>query len=668
MRIAYVLLGLCGVLTASSALALDQVTLQLKWTHGFQFAGYYAAQAQGYYREAGLDVRVAEAQPGMDPVNAVVESKADFGVGTSSLLLQREAGIPVVALAAIFQHSPYVLIMRQDHAAQSIQDITGKRVMLEPQADELVAYLENEGVPLKRITQLEHSHNPQDLIDGKADAMSAYVTNEPYYLNIAHIPYQAYTPRSVGIDFYGDTLFTTEPYLSAHPKRVQAFRAASLRGWRYAMAHQREISELIFNQYSQQHPLDFYQFEAKQMMSLIQPDIIEMGYMNPGRWRHIADTYADLGMLPRGISLDGFLYEPNPQRDLTWLYLTLAIALALIAVSTAITGYIYAINRKLKHSITALHRVQQELAASEKLYRFLVETMRDVVWIADPVSLRFRYISPSIKLLRGYSAEEIIAKPIDDGLLPDYALTLKQHIQQHLDAFLADPHGDCAYRQEVQESCKDGGTIWTEIIFKYYRNAETQQVELHGVTRDITERKQVEDRIKHMALHDALTGLPNRTLFSDRLQQALAEAQRDQEQLALIYLDLDKFKPVNDNFGHGVGDLLLKAVTARIQNCLRQADTVARIGGDEFMLLLRTIPSEQTALQIAEKIRDTLSQVFDIDGQHLAISCSAGIAVYPEHGDNETALAQHADIAMYYAKAIGRNNIQIFRMDMLERC
>jgi len=665
MPILYVLVLLGAVFTTPPVPALDKTTLQLKWTHAFQFAGYYAAAEQGYYREAGLDVRIEEALPGVDPVNAVLAGKADFGVGTSSLLLQRGADAPVVALAAIFQHSPYVLLARQHNAAQSIQDIIDKRVMLEPQADELVAYLEKEGIPLKRIIQIEHSHNPQDLIDGKIDAMSAYVTDELYALDSAHIPYQAYTPRSVGIDFYGDTLFTTEPFLSAHPQLVQAFRAASLRGWKYAMAHPEAIADLIFTRYSQKHPRDFYRFEARQMMSLIQPEIIEMGYMNPGRWRHIADTYADLGMLPRDFSLNGFLYDPNPGRDLTWLYLVLAMAIALIAVTGSIAAYIYTINRKLKNSITALHELQQDLARSEKLYRFLVETMRDVVWIADPLSLRFRYISPSIQQLRGYSAEEIISKPMDDGLLPDHAVTLKQQIRQHLELFLSGHHGDPTYRQEVEECRKNGATVWTEIIIKYYRNDESGQVELHGVTRDITERKRIEERIKHMALHDALTGLPNRTLLSDRLQQALESAEREQEQLALVYLDLDNFKPVNDNFGHGIGDLLLKAVTKRIQSCLRKSDTVARIGGDEFMLLLRMLNSEQEALLIAEKIRHELSQPFKLDGQQLAISSSTGIAIYPRHGGGEAELTQHADVAMYYAKANGRNCVQLFQPDML---
>jgi len=342
---------------------LDPVTLQLKWTHAFQFAGYYAAKEQGYYREAGLDVSIAEALPGVDPVKNVLDGKAEFGVGTSALLLQRKAGSPVVALAVIFQHSPYVLIARQFSTTQAIHDLVGKRVMLEPQADELLAYLKKEGIPLSRITQVEHSYDPQDLIGGRIDAISGYATNQPWYLDRARFPYQIYTPRSSGIDFYGDNLFTTEQELKMHPERVQAFRAASLRGWKYAVEHPEEMADLILAKYSQRHSRDYFLFEAKQTIALMHPELIEVGYMNASRWRHIADTYADIGMLPRDFSLDGFLYNPNPQRDLTWLYRSLAAAL-LLSILLGILIVLWKtqqMNRQLEDRVAA---VQQTLSAS----------------------------------------------------------------------------------------------------------------------------------------------------------------------------------------------------------------------------------------------------------------------------------------------------------------
>ncbi|MBI5890855.1 MAG: diguanylate cyclase [Nitrosomonadales bacterium] len=172
--------------------------------------------------------------------------------------------------------------------------------------------------------------------------------------------------------------------------------------------------------------------------------------------------------------------------------------------------------------------------------------------------------------------------------------------------------------------------------------------------------KEMKQKYQHLAHHDMLTGLPNRSLFADRLQQMLAQAKRSISHGALVYLDLDKFKPVNDTLGHDVGDLVLKEIAQRLQTAVRESDTVARIGGDEFVVLLPTIESKQDAGTVAEKIRHALDQPFEIGEHTIHIGCSIGIAVYPEHGDDEISLMKNADTAMYQAKQNGRNNVQMY--------
>ena len=179
-----------------------------------------------------------------------------------------------------------------------------------------------------------------------------------------------------------------------------------------------------------------------------------------------------------------------------------------------------------------------------------------------------------------------------------------------------------------------------------------------GSFLDISERKNVEERMHHLAHYDVLTDLPNRTLFNDRLQQALVTAKRDKAYMALMFIDLDEFKPVNDTLGHNVGDLLLKAAAKRIQGCLRESDTAARIGGDEFIVLLPVIEERNDAMIVAEKICNTLNQPFELAGHCLHVSASIGVALYPEHGHNELQLYGNADAAMYHAKKNGRNNVQ----------
>jgi diguanylate cyclase (GGDEF)-like protein/PAS domain S-box-containing protein len=178
---------------------------------------------------------------------------------------------------------------------------------------------------------------------------------------------------------------------------------------------------------------------------------------------------------------------------------------------------------------------------------------------------------------------------------------------------------------------------------------------------DITLRKAAEDEVMRQALFDPLTQLPNRRLLSDRIHQALSKAKRDCGLLALIFIDLDKFKPVNDRLGHAAGDQLLQAVAHRLRTCVRESDTVARVGGDEFVVLLNSVQQTPDATLVAEKIHAALRLPFDLpQGQSVQISSSAGLALYPEHGLDEASLSEHADVAMYAAKAGGRDQYQVY--------
>jgi diguanylate cyclase (GGDEF)-like protein len=170
-----------------------------------------------------------------------------------------------------------------------------------------------------------------------------------------------------------------------------------------------------------------------------------------------------------------------------------------------------------------------------------------------------------------------------------------------------------------------------------------------------------------VAHHDGLTGLPNRILLEDRIEQALISARRDKAEIAVMLIDLDDFKPVNDKYGHDIGDKLLQECAARMLTCIRETDTVARYGGDEFMtivsareLQLRGMSARHISRQVADKIRTALNQPFKIDNFLLNISCSIGIAIYPQDGDDKNTLIKHADLAMYYAKSTGRNNVKLY--------
>lgn len=192
------------------------------------------------------------------------------------------------------------------------------------------------------------------------------------------------------------------------------------------------------------------------------------------------------------------------------------------------------------------------------------------------------------------------------------------------------------------------------------KNAEGEITGFTGTARDVSERKAAADQMYRMAHYDLLTDLPNRIMLSDRLHQAIITCKRDHNHLALMFLDLDMFKYVNDNLGHDIGDLLLKDAAIRIRECLRESDTAARIGGDEFVVLLPSIELVQDAMLVAEKIRLALSESFEISGHKLRISASIGIAIYPEHGNDEKTLLKNADTAMYLAKKKGRDTVVLY--------
>ncbi len=333
---------------------LEPVRLQLKWKHQFQFAGYYAAVEKGYYREAGLDVEILEAREGQETIDRVLDGHAEFGVGTTDLVLMHQKGEPVVVLAVIFQHSPLALLLRKDSGIQTLHGLEGKKVMIEPHSAELFAYLNREGVSLHKLIQPPHTFNTAALVQGQADAMSVYITDEPFALRVQNVPYLLFSPRAAGIDFYGDNLFTTQSQVEDHPDRVRRFREASLRGWRYAMENPEEIIQLIYNRYSKRHSLEHLRFEAEQM-KLLMPEIVEIGHMYPGRWEHIASVYAELNMMRRDYDLDGFMYDPHPGMDLTWFYVALAITIV-VALAVSLVALMF-------------HRLNVDLRKSENMRR-----------------------------------------------------------------------------------------------------------------------------------------------------------------------------------------------------------------------------------------------------------------------------------------------------------
>ncbi len=310
------------------------------------------------------------------------------------------------------------------------------------------------------------------------------------------------------------------------------------------------------------------------------------------------------------------------------------------------------------YDVTERARAEASLAESERKYRLLAENSSDVIWLLDLDEGRYRYVSPSVERLRGYSPEEVTAQPMAASLTPDSRALLDRLIAEHVAGFLAGERK--TYLTELEQPRKDGTTVWTEVTTRCERDPDTGHILVYGASRDITERRAAEEKILHMAQHDSLTDLPNRALFDDRLNLAMARARREGTKLALMFLDLDRFKPVNDEHGHAVGDLLLQEAARRMRRGIRASDTVGRIGGDEFVILLPEVASGREAYLVAEKIRDALEQPFAIGSLTIELSSSIGFALFPDDGQDGAALARRADAAMYAAKRSGRNAVRAY--------
>lgn len=454
---------------------LEVIDFQLRWHHQFQFAGYYAAVEKGFYKEEGLDVRLHEAAPGKTPVGEVLAGRAQYAESNAEILYARLQGQPLVVLASIFQHSPSVLLVRKDSNITTPHDLIGKKVMLlNAQTDaDFHAMLRHEGIKPDAISIIPSSLDFEDFVSGKVAAFNSYLTNEPYILSQRGIEYNVINPSAYGIDFYSDILFTSEQELKTHPERVEAFRRATLKGWRYAMDNPAEIIDLLLVKYQVPKSREHLDFEAKAMRALILPDLVEIGHMNPGRWLRMAEAFAEVGMADKKFSLDGFVYDPNPHEV-----------------------------KKLKRTV-------------------------------------------------------------------------------------------------VLVSLASGLSILVAVLFGVGWMRLKRETEL---------RKLAEEEVRKLAFSDPLTGIPNRNTFIPYASKQLLRAQRNEEKVALCFVDLNFFKNINDTYGHDAGDKIPIQVAKALSSSIRGEDMVARIGGDEFVVLLTGINDREDTLRTIANIHQAISQ------------------------------------------------------------
>ncbi len=314
----------------------------------------------------------------------------------------------------------------------------------------------------------------------------------------------------------------------------------------------------------------------------------------------------------------------------------------------------------------ANREMQEHLSRSERLHRFIVNNSPDIIFILDYKG-NFSFLNSKIEASLGYPRSELLGHPIarmiDDEDLEkarfffDQASTPQAGVQV---IELALKHYLPGRSKSYFELC-----LWPIDETENSGNLSiSQRYRIYGTARDISEKMEAEAFINFQAYHDLLTRLPNRSLFKDRLSVAITQAQRNNSKLAVMFIDLDRFKIINDSLGHTMGDRLLQSVSQRLQTCIRKGDTLSRFGGDEFTLLLPEIKNSDAAVQIADKILLEINKPFQLGSHEVYVGASIGIAMYPESGDSMDVLIKNADIAMYRVKKMGKDGHQLFNSEM----
>jgi len=321
-------------------------------------------------------------------------------------------------------------------------------------------------------------------------------------------------------------------------------------------------------------------------------------------------------------------------------------------ISFALTG----LRLQEQHQAT-VHALQQ----SDEQFRQLAQHIPQVFWITDAAQQKTIYVSPAYETVTGHSLRELESDP-QAWLV---AIHPEDRDRVHFARGQKAPLG--AYDVEYRLQHKDGSVRWIHDRAFPVKDQHGKVYRIAGIAEDITETKAARERLANLAHYDSVTGLPNRVLLHDRLRQSIAQARRNSWFVGVLFLDLDRFKLVNDTLGHAAGDLLLKQVSVRLTRALRPSDTVARLSGDEFAVILSELMSPQNAGLVAQKLIDALRLPYDLDGNEVFVTASIGITLYPTDGDSIETLIRDADAAMYGAKSAGRNNYQYYTAEMNQR-
>jgi len=490
----------------SSYAAADTLRVQLKWWHQFQFAGYYAAERNGYYKQEGLQVKLVPGDPSHPPVPEVLSGRADFGITGSDLVIEYAKGKPVIALGAIFQHSPYTILSLKEKKINIPSDLIGKRLMASPDQGwtELQAVFLKEGIHPDSLKLLSHSWKNTDLIENRADAITAYISVEVNQLRKMGVEPSYILPINYGIDFYGDVLFTRKDMADSDPLTIGKFRKASLKGWEYAMSHTAEMADYILTLpgvLERGVTKDDLLVEAEAMRKLILPDLVEIGHMNEGRWRHIADVHQKLGIIAIQPDLTGFLYDGTKKVSSKYLRNAAYVLIAALVLLLFSVLYGFSLRRavqkrtdELEQEIVERSNAQRLLSISEQRLEMATVAAGLGIWDWD-IKAGNVYFNDQWKEMLGYAPDELPNKfeTFEKLLHPNEKESLMKLLNDHLEG------KSSVYQAMIRMRTKDKRWKWVLTMSKAsMRDEQGNAIRLSGIHLDIDHIKQKEIELKEL--------------------------------------------------------------------------------------------------------------------------------------------------------------------------
>lgn len=664
----------------ATAAAPERVVLQLRWHPGAQFAGYHVAQWRGLYAREGLEVELRSGfladGTRVEAVEEVQAGRAQFGVGAADILMAPVEDGPLTVLASIFQESATVLLARAETSLRSPADLPGLRVArtVNGLVDvEIQAMLLSEGIDPRTVTP--HSSRPgiASLVDGTVDVIPAYTLGASTKARLEGIELQSVRPREFGIRFYGDSLFATEALVRDRPELVERFRRASLEGWRLALANPEETSRLLLARLppSQTAQPELVREQLRRVIELSQFPAVAPGHVNPARWLWMNEQLAALGLAadpdpdPARLVHDPVALAERASERRAAIAATVAAALLAGLLLTGL--WTISLRRRVEQATRSLaeHRRHLEEALSE-LDRHVANTpLAAIEWqprrTADGLRMAIRRWTGRAPVLFGWPAEALEGREVDSTLL----LEPGQEVLGPLSPDAACSVGRGRAMVELRTRSREG--IVRDCRWYHSVICGGAECTVLSLVEDITEQVAAERQVRALALHDTLTGLPNRRLLAERLEQAMDEARASGRLVALALCDLDGFKHVNDTMGHDAGDGLLRELALRMNGAAAPALVVARTGGDEFAVLQTGLQQEEEALPAIRALLDELARPVALEAGEARVGASFGISFFPADAGNVDELFRHADLALYRAKASGRGRCSVYEPWMEEQ-